>query len=232
MSFDGSNIDGVEAEFSQRLAPFGFEFFAVCSIGRDEFLSVTGLPKQYLTTFPKDWVAHYISEKLHQYDPLLKAAMKTSYATDWRDLAAAGNFNSESKRVLWDASRFGIKTGVGLVRHNLNGSAQIVSLASRRENSYRIPDLGRITLEAMRLAQKFAHSCQGDCGDDNPMLSEREEECLTWVALGKSSAEVAQILSISANTVDFHLKRVMTKLDANSRVLAVVKAMRLGLISL
>ncbi|MDP7651842.1 MAG: LuxR C-terminal-related transcriptional regulator [Rhodospirillales bacterium] len=39
------------------------------------------------------------------------------------------------------------------------------------------------------------------------------------------------IIGISEHTVNFHLKNAMAKLEAGSRVVAVVKAIRAGLIS-
>jgi LuxR family quorum-sensing system transcriptional regulator CciR len=61
-------------------------------------------------------------------------------------------------------------------------------------------------------------------------LSDREKACLSWTASGKSSWEVGQILSISENTVVFHIKNAMRKLGAANRTLAAVKAIELGLI--
>jgi LuxR family quorum-sensing system transcriptional regulator CciR len=61
-------------------------------------------------------------------------------------------------------------------------------------------------------------------------LSDREKECLGWAAAGKSSWDIAVILSISENTVNFHVKNAMKKLGAARRTLAVVKAINLGLI--
>ncbi|TIO97707.1 MAG: helix-turn-helix transcriptional regulator [Mesorhizobium sp.] len=61
-------------------------------------------------------------------------------------------------------------------------------------------------------------------------LSAREIECIYWVSKGKSSWEIGTILGRSRNTIDFHLKNVMRKLDATSRTVAVVKALELGII--
>lgn len=55
-------------------------------------------------------------------------------------------------------------------------------------------------------------------------LGEREIECLTWAARGKSSAEIAQIVDISKRTVDFHIESACRKLDVATRVQAAVKA--------
>ena len=55
-------------------------------------------------------------------------------------------------------------------------------------------------------------------------LSQREALVLIWTAQGKTSAETAQILSISRRTVDKHLERVYQKLSVESRMAAAALA--------
>ncbi|SFK16435.1 LuxR family transcriptional regulator, quorum-sensing system regulator CciR [Bradyrhizobium sp. Gha] len=62
------------------------------------------------------------------------------------------------------------------------------------------------------------------------VLSEREVQCLRWVEEGKSSWAIGVILKVSENTVNFHIKNAMRKLETSSRTQAVVKARRLGFI--
>jgi LuxR family quorum-sensing system transcriptional regulator CciR len=62
------------------------------------------------------------------------------------------------------------------------------------------------------------------------LLSDREKACLSWAVRGKSSWEIGKILSISENTVVFHIKNAMRKLNTNSRTVAAFRAIRLGLI--
>ena len=57
-------------------------------------------------------------------------------------------------------------------------------------------------------------------------LTSREAEILRWMKDGKTNAEIAAILSISARTVEFHLGNVMRKLGSPNRTSAVVTAMR------
>jgi DNA-binding CsgD family transcriptional regulator/TolB-like protein len=61
-------------------------------------------------------------------------------------------------------------------------------------------------------------------------LSSREQVCLGWAAQGKSSWDIGAILAISENTVNFHIKNAMKKLQTTSRTVAAIKAMHLGLI--
>lgn len=63
-------------------------------------------------------------------------------------------------------------------------------------------------------------------------LSPRQKECLRWTAQGKSSWDISRILNISENTVNFHVKNAMRKLETSSRTAAAIKAMQLGLIDL
>jgi DNA-binding CsgD family transcriptional regulator len=55
-------------------------------------------------------------------------------------------------------------------------------------------------------------------------LSGRQIEALTWVARGKTSAEIAIILGLAKRTVDFHIESACMKLGVTRRVEAVLKA--------
>jgi DNA-binding CsgD family transcriptional regulator len=55
-------------------------------------------------------------------------------------------------------------------------------------------------------------------------LNDREIEALTWVARGKTSAEVADVIGLSKRTVDFHLDNARVKLGAATRTEAAIKA--------
>ncbi len=63
-------------------------------------------------------------------------------------------------------------------------------------------------------------------------LSPREQEILQLVVEGKSSAEIAEILSLSPNTVDTYRSRLMQKLGINDLPGLVKFAIQHGLISL
>lgn len=61
-------------------------------------------------------------------------------------------------------------------------------------------------------------------------LSEREQEVLKMVALGHTSAEIAEQLSLSAKTVETYRARGMEKLGLRTRTALVKFALQEGLI--
>lgn len=61
------------------------------------------------------------------------------------------------------------------------------------------------------------------------MLSKRETEIIRLIADGQSAMSIAQKLKISVNTVEFHRRRIMQKLNAANAAESVNKARELGL---
>ncbi len=62
-------------------------------------------------------------------------------------------------------------------------------------------------------------------------LSSREIELLGLVAAGHSNKAIAEQLSISENTVKYHMKNILQKLGAKNRTEAVTQAIRAGLLA-
>ena len=57
-------------------------------------------------------------------------------------------------------------------------------------------------------------------------LNDREIECLRWAAAGKTSSEIATIVSLSEHTINHYLNSSCRKMDCVNRTQAVAKAIR------
>jgi len=100
--------------------------------------------------------------------------------------------------------------------------------AAQRYLSEMLPDLHVLGLHYhLRHAQLTELPRQRDQIEP---LSARERECLAWVAAGKTTWEVSQILHLSERTIHFHLENACNKLGATNRIQAVVMAISRGLI--
>jgi len=62
-------------------------------------------------------------------------------------------------------------------------------------------------------------------------LTSRETEIVDYMAQGYANKQIAVKLNISEQTIKNHVTSILSKLDANARTEAVVKALRRGLIS-
>lgn len=63
------------------------------------------------------------------------------------------------------------------------------------------------------------------------VLTAREVELLKLVATGLSNRAIAQELSVSPNTVKYHVKNILSKLNVQNRTEAVAIALKQGIIS-
>lgn len=87
---------------------------------------------------------------------------------------------------------------------------------------------------ARALLQVAAHAAierafdlrQGKGASPGLTLTVRETQCLRYVAIGHSDAEIGKMLGISPRTVRFHVDSAKTKLGVSTRVQAIAKALR------
>ena len=62
-------------------------------------------------------------------------------------------------------------------------------------------------------------------------VTDREIEVLKWTGDGKTSRDISEILIISVDTVNFHVKNAILKLKTANKTAAVVRAAMLGLLN-
>ncbi|RME47391.1 MAG: DNA-binding response regulator [Chloroflexi bacterium] len=79
-------------------------------------------------------------------------------------------------------------------------------------------------------AQRVRNEQEPEATADRDILTDREKEVLHLVVRGLSNREIAGALTISENTVKFHLKNILAKLHARNRTEAVAYALRTGLV--
>ena len=61
-------------------------------------------------------------------------------------------------------------------------------------------------------------------------LSDREIEVLLLLSKGCSNKEIARLLTVSLHTINDHTKRILRRLDVNTRVEAAVWAAKAGML--
>ena len=102
------------------------------------------------------------------------------------------------------------------LRLTLNGtehSVEFLSLVDNREYLLRLREVQNQSTSAASLRERFD-------------LTRRESDVLLWIANGKTTREIGQILDMSPRTVNKHLEQVFRKLGVENRTAAAASAIR------
>lgn len=212
----------------------GFDRYAYFALTRHELYAASGNPAPFVAhNFPAIWLEFYFDHDCLSKDPVLLYTPQLEGAFLWGQLATRFRLNREQRAFLRQAEKAGLKDGVGVPLHGPQGSTCLLTFASSTGHPYPSGELRKI--EALAAQFHTTYSVVGRVEIELPAIaipSQRERQCLQWIAYGKTTWDISRILSISENTVNFHVKNAMRKLEANNRMAAVVTAIRYGLISL
>jgi DNA-binding CsgD family transcriptional regulator len=217
----------VVIRFAQRL---GFEtvsaMVAVDRVGAEsEFIAVHNTPLAFQQTFD--------DVSIGKRDPVLQHCKRQTVPIIWGQKTYLDGGAVE----MWEhQAQFGYRNGVAMAlhlpegRHFLLGVDRDQSLPTDHGELTRIvADLQLFAVHAQDTALRVLVSEASR--PEQPALTPRELDVLRWTMDGMTAKEVARRLVITERTALWHIRNAMAKLNCNSRHQAVLKALRLGLIS-
>ncbi|QGX98471.1 LuxR family transcriptional regulator [Roseovarius faecimaris] len=183
------------------------------------------------TTYPDRWRDHYMQQNLHLSDPTLHTASRSIAPVDWSRLDHTEAFTN----IFDQASDFGLPDkGLTVPVRGPFGETGLFSVTSSASGAC-WAKLKKNIIADLQLSAVYMHDrvMKSDRLLDilqYPALSAREIEILQWVAVGKTQQDVADILGISARTVEVHLRSSREKLSTITTPQAVGRAVSIGLI--
>lgn len=181
--------------------------------------------------YPEKWVTHYFENAYQEIDPIVLQSPSHRSPFRWNTLEQKQEFLPEQRRFMDEADDSGLKSGLTVPLHGPFGEVAVVSLAKDQSGEYNAVQTDKLSAIASQFHIAYTELVLGIRRVEGPaILTPRERECLLWSARGKSSWDIGRILKVSEHTVNFHLKNAMSKLECSSRVVAVVKAIRMGVI--
>ncbi len=169
-------------------------------------------------------------------DVRVKHARAGLPATAWSVDAGVANTRADLARsarsVLRTANAVGLRGGITIPLSSPGISWGLMTFSTPSTSNLR--DLAPLVAPALYFASCVNASVRRLLGSaaPAPALSSRECEILCWVCVGKTSWDIARILSISEHTVNYHLQRAASKLRVHGRQAACARALALDLISL
>jgi len=90
---------------------------------------------------------------------------------------------------------------------------------------------GDAAIQPSMATRLFKYASQTGGPPEKSPLSDREVDVLKLIAAGRSNRDIASSLSLSENTVKFHIKNILQKLSAANRIEAVTYAIQHGIIA-
>ncbi|AXA41464.1 LuxR family transcriptional regulator [Rhizobium leguminosarum] len=182
-----------------------------------------------ITSWPAELLALYDQEGLMVNSPVLRR-LRTSARPFFYDMSRQNWSRDDGKSILVASlfERFKMMRGVYFPTHEPSGLRGAISFAGDRE-PFSPAEMRELCYIAIHVFDRLAEIRNLDTRITDT-LTDREIDCLNWTAAGKTSAEIAEILTLSEHTVNHYLNRATKKLDTVNRTQAVAKALRIGLI--
>ncbi|MER9250131.1 LuxR family transcriptional regulator [Mesorhizobium sp. M0590] len=185
-----------------------------------------------MLNYPHGWQERYFEMGYYRIDPTIKRSRRRAEAFRWSEVYNDESTTEDERRFFDEAATFGLRSGISVPLHGPDGRFAIMNFAQAWAGEFQNGAITYLQLAALHFHLRIGNSAISSGIEERPNLSPREKECILWTAKGKSSWEIGKIVGISVNTVNFHIKSVIRKMDAVSRATAAIKALKLGIIEL
>lgn len=179
------------------------------------------------------WAEAYKTERRALNDPIIQMGARSLLPMDWARIprrSKDGEIRIGDGKQAW-----GDRQGLTIPVRGPTNSVWALFLATSKESDAewaarrheRMKDLVHV---ANYVHQRAYELHAEEAPVDLNAITKRETEALEWAAEGKTIEDIAILMRISAETVKAHLDSARFKLGALTRVHAVTKAIRAGLV--
>ncbi|MGW1420781.1 LuxR family transcriptional regulator [Bradyrhizobium manausense] len=219
---EAENAEGFRQAMDSTVAALDLSCFAYLSLP-----NASQKQPRVISTYPIDWTTYYLRNHYERVDPIVIQALQDPEPFRWGSGLMTNSYSSAQRKLLDQASEFGIRFGFTIPIHDGRGPIAALTFAT---------DLQRLPFEkcidsharVLQLIALYFHAhvrrkLSGDHCIGEVRLSPRELECLEWAAQGKSAWEIGCILGISRNTVAYYLENAKKKLGVRTIAQAVTR---------
>lgn len=184
--------------------------------------------------FPEGWEEGW--QPFMAVDPYYRACFSGTDPIDWTDVQHSDSLSCSQLKACEFLGDYGLSRGITVPVHLPFGRFAVMSaIADRNCRNWHVlkTDAREPLFRLMHTFTRMIFQRGLETQIEVPKqvtLTKREQECMRWAALGKTSSEIGIILDRSAETVRLHIKNSIAKLNATNRAQAVANALDLGLI--
>lgn len=218
----------LRATFASAMAAEGFENYILSSVTRKDASNTIWVE------VVNGYFDVYRSKRRELVDPILQHCVSTSLPFLWNEVAKTRQFLPEQNRFLQEVESFGVHSVVWLPVHSRAGRRDGIGLSRRHPDP---PDPARLPILHAISAQTWSRYLEltdnhPPLPPDGASLTAKELEVLNWMKDGKGNADIADIMTLSVKTIEYHVTNILRKLGASNRIGAVVIAIRHSIVAI
>ena len=205
------------------LAEFGFRHYALVS-----HVDLLAPPEDAvrIINYPACWTARSASQRYFADDPVLLTAQRLALPFTWEEIPRHIELTKRQQAILEEARSMGLAHGYTVPIHvpgQVSGSCTFVYEPGAVDPAC-FPAAHYVAIYAFDAALKLKARAIGRA-DAGVRLTHRQRQCLALAARGKSDWSIAQMLTLSHQTVHMHIEMAKSRYGVSSRVEAVVRAL-------
>lgn len=222
--------EDLRAAIDEIAIELGFDYFALT-----HHIDIDRVPtaSMRLHNYPETWVDFFDGHHLAATDPVHRASHVTSIGFAWSDLPQLIAMTPSDRKILALARKQGLGEGFTVpanVPGEARGSCSFACPAGRPLPTHILPLAQLAGAFAFEGARRMWRS--DELGrEPHPVMTDRQRDCLIWVARGKTDWEISRILGISPETVVRHIKQARERYGVEKRTSLLVRALFDGTIS-
>ncbi|MCL2749010.1 MAG: LuxR family transcriptional regulator [Alphaproteobacteria bacterium] len=234
---NSSSLDDLFDLYRKSTSEYGYDRIMYSSVSNDIENDHNKTPC-LVQNYPEDWMKHYIENGYIQIDPVRRRGCHSTEPFTWKSLKDYSELSKKQEIIMSMAEEAGLHDGIGIPYRTPRGEIIGVGIASSAKGTNPEEHIGKLYMLTSHfhfmyqaLLEKNIIKTDDDFTDISlTPLTPREQDVLLWCMKGKSNWDISMILNVSEHCIDFHMRNILRKLNTNSRLTAVVKAMRIGLI--
>ncbi|MDD9924004.1 MAG: LuxR family transcriptional regulator [Boseongicola sp.] len=227
---DAGDIEAVWSTLTVEMEKYGFDrllygftrFRTPTSLGNREDMMV-------LTNHANEYVTEFFDYKVFRVAPMVQWASENTGAMSWRWMAENfDNLTPEQHDVLELNKRFDVTCGytISFPDSSSRQKAAIALTARADMTQTEVDYIWEKHGEEIDLVNQIAHLKLASLPFPEALkrLSGRQKEVLEWVSDGKTTQDIADIMGLTAATVEKHLRKARESLQVDTTAQAVMKA--------
>ena len=185
------------------------------------------------TNLPDDWIGEYAAGDFFAQDPRRHHGLASLRPLHWQPALFA------CAPQLWHAMcEINVTQGMSQACHHGSGLVAILCLCRSATLKLGRNEFNDKVDKVLSLANQLTVASVERIGNDRSLqlqsevtapLTRRQVAILQKTAEGLTAADIAEVMSLSERTVQFHISRVIARLDVPNKTAAVVQAIKRGL---